>query len=219
MPSPVTSSHQQLENPINLRNDLRKNLRHQLRTVRNSISFEQHEESAFLVKKQLNSLACISNASSIAAYLVNDGELDLSKFIQQKWESKPSPTFSIPVLHPVCKGHLLFLQYAKSTPLVKNKYRIDEPELACQNVIPTHALDIILMPLVGLDNKGNRLGMGGGYYDRTLAFTRSSDQKPLLVGIAHDEQEVDTLPFASWDIPVDAIVTPTRILTFSSLIA
>ena len=239
---------------------LRKHLRKSLRKVRNSIPPEQRAHSALQISQQLNSLPCVAAARSIAGYLVNDGELDLSAFMQDAFTrakdmrkevtssidysstsisasastaasaptSAPSSapksvlttmptTFSLPVLHPVCKGHLLFLEYGPHTTLVKNKYNIDEPELACPNVIPTSTIDVILMPLVGFDSKGNRLGMGGGYYDRTLAFTQFTQQKPILIGIAHDEQEVETLPFEPWDIPLDIIVTPKRILTFSDI--
>jgi 5-formyltetrahydrofolate cyclo-ligase len=242
---------------------LRKHLRKSLRKVRNSIPPEQRAHSALQISQQLNSLPCVAAARSIAGYLVNDGELDLSAFMQDAFTrakdmrkevtssidysstsisasastaaSAPTSaltsapksvlttmptTFSLPVLHPVCKGHLLFLEYGPHTTLVKNKYNIDEPELACHNVVPTSTIDVILMPLVGFDSKGNRLGMGGGYYDRTLAFTQLTQftqQIPILIGIAHDEQEVETLPFEPWDIPVDIIVTPKRILTFSDI--
>lgn len=236
---------------------LRKHLRKSLRKVRNSIPPEQRAHSALQISQQLNSLPCVAAAKTIAGYLVNDGELDLSAFMQDAFTrakdmhkevtssfdysstslsastaasaltSGPKSalttmptTFSLPVLHPVCKGHLLFLEYGPHTTLVKNKYNIDEPELACHNVVPTSTIDVILMPLVGFDSKGNRLGMGGGYYDRTLAFTQVTQltqQKPILIGIAHDEQEVETLPFEPWDIPVDIIVTPKRILTFSDI--
>ncbi|MEQ3639487.1 MAG: 5-formyltetrahydrofolate cyclo-ligase [Alteromonas sp.] len=236
------------------RDESRANLRKTLRKIRNNISPEQRAHSALQICQQLNSLPCVAAARSIAGYLVNDGELDLSVFMQDvfarskdkrkkmvsgmDYSSKPafastdasapksaltsapksiSTTFSLPVLHPFCKGHLLFLKYGPHTTLVKNKYNIDEPELACPNVIPTSTIDAILMPLVGFDNKGNRLGMGGGYYDRTLAFTRFTQQSPILIGIAHDEQEVDTLPYASWDIPLDVIVTPKRVLNFSNI--
>ncbi|WP_081926668.1 MULTISPECIES: 5-formyltetrahydrofolate cyclo-ligase [unclassified Alteromonas] len=236
---------------------LRKHLRKSLRKVRNSIPPEQRAHSALQISQQLNSLPCVAAAKTIAGYLVNDGELDLSAFMQDAFTrakdmhkevtssfdysstslsastaasaltSGPKSalttmptTFSLPVLHPVCKGHLLFLEYGPHTTLVKNKYNIDEPELACHNVVPTSTIDVILMPLVGFDSKGNRLGMGGGYYDRTLVFTqitRFTQKKPILIGIAHDEQEVETLPFEPWDIPVDIIVTPKRILSFSDI--
>ncbi|WP_420933616.1 5-formyltetrahydrofolate cyclo-ligase [Alteromonas sp. A081] len=215
--------------PVESKADLRKSLRKTLRKIRNNLPSEQREHSARQISKHLNSLPCVATATSIAGYLVNDGEIDLNPFMQDAvsrnkvmshtyYSSQSTPastTFSLPVLHPVCKGHLLFLEYAPHTTLVKNKYNIDEPELACHNVVPTSTIDVILMPLVGFDSKGNRLGMGGGYYDRTLAFTRFTQQRPTLIGIAHDEQEVDSLPFETWDIPVDMIVTPKKTLTFT----
>tara|TARA_Y100000296_G_scaffold69473_1_gene83328 strand:- start:227 stop:871 length:645 start_codon:yes stop_codon:yes gene_type:complete len=148
---------------------------------------------------------------NVAAYLANDGEVDVLHFIQHSHKFCDIE-FALPVLHPICKGHLLFLHFTKSTPLVTNQYGIKEPELACHNVIPVRQLDALLMPLVGFDKSGNRLGMGGGYYDRTLAFTKGQTVKPKLIGIAHDIQQVSSLPIAPWDVPLDAIVTPTGIL-------
>ena len=71
------------------------------------------------------------------------------------------------------------------------------------------------MPLVGFDNKGNRLGMGGGFYDRTLANLDRLSYRPLLIGVAHDCQQADALPVMQWDIPLNAIVTPTQTIRIS----
>ncbi|GFD71870.1 5-formyltetrahydrofolate cyclo-ligase [Tenacibaculum sp. KUL113] len=199
-------------------------LRKELREARRALSAVQQEEAARGIAEQLHQLPLLKRARNIAGYLVNDGEVDLGPYIASQWQSTPSKQFALPVLHPVCKGHLLFLFYSSHTALVKNKYKIKEPALSCQNVLPTSQCDVILMPLVGFDIKGNRLGMGGGYYDRTLAFTQtkrhSRDQlcpkNPKLVGIAHDIQEVKSLPIAPWDVPLDAIVTPTRTLIFNN---
>ncbi len=93
-----------------------------------------------------------------------------------------------------------------------NRYGIFEPELNCSHICPVAELDFILTPLVAFDSQGNRLGMGGGYYDRTLAqIPDNAVKKPVLIGIAHQCQEVDALPIASWDVPLDYIVTPERI--------
>ena len=199
-------------------------LRKELREARSALSAVQQEEAAVGIAEQLHQLPLLKHARNIAGYLANDGEVDLGPYIASQWQSTSSKQFALPVLHPICKGHLLFLFYSSHTALVKNKYKIKEPALSCQNVLPTSQCDVILMPLVGFDIKGNRLGMGGGYYDRTLAFTRTkrhshdqlSPNNPKLVGIAHDIQEVKSLPIAPWDVPLDAIVTPTRTLIFNN---
>lgn len=198
-------------------------LRKQLREARRALTQEQHEEAAKRIAVQLSALPFFDNSATIAGYLVNDGEVNLKYAIETVWQSSHNKKFALPVLHPVCKGHLLFLTYDTHSPLVKNKYNIEEPVLSCENVVPVTHCDVILMPLVGFDVNGNRLGMGGGYYDRTLSFTKRAfdhyssltKQAPKLVGIAHDIQEVDSLPVAPWDVPLDAIVTPSRILQFT----
>jgi len=189
-------------------------LRKRLRAARKRLSNDAKMAASLGIIDKLQKLAWLEKPSCVAVYLENDGEVDLQPFVEHCWHRFPKILFTLPVLHPVCKGHLLFLRYNKNTLMVQNKYKISEPRLACQDVIPTSDVDVILMPLVGFDKLGNRLGMGGGYYDRTLAFTQHANKKPLLIGIAHDLQEVNTLPTAPWDIPLDAIVTPTRILRF-----
>jgi 5-formyltetrahydrofolate cyclo-ligase len=74
------------------------------------------------------------------------------------------------------------------------------------------ALDLVLTPLVGFDHKGNRLGMGGGYYDRSFAFLlrRQNWKKPRLVGLAYDFQQLDKLPAKNWDVPLTAVATDTH---------
>jgi 5-formyltetrahydrofolate cyclo-ligase len=69
------------------------------------------------------------------------------------------------------------------------------------------------MPLVGFDRLGNRMGMGGGYYDRTLAFmSEHHSGKPKLVGLAHSSQEVELISQQSWDIPLHVIATDREII-------
>ena len=72
----------------------------------------------------------------------------------------------------------------------------------------------VLLPLLGFDHQGFRLGQGGGYYDRALASLRF--RRPLLVGLAYDCQRVEVVPREAWDQPLDAVVTPTRIYRFNS---
>ena len=189
-------------------------LRKTLRTARKAIATDAQRRAAKAVVSQLLLLFPRDQHCNVAVYLQNDGEVDLQAFVSHCWRELPNITFCLPVLHPVCKGHLLFLRYSAQTKMIENKYRIKEPQLACYDVIPAKNINFILMPLVGFDAAGNRLGMGGGYYDRTLAFTKLANTKPTLIGVAHDIQEVSALPIAPWDIPLDAIVTPTRMLHF-----
>ncbi|WOI38518.1 5-formyltetrahydrofolate cyclo-ligase [Alteromonas sp. CI.11.F.A3] len=195
----------------------RVTLRKTLRAARNALSSSQQQHASLAVRDNLLSLPAITHASSIACYLPNDGEVDLRPFMHACWELNKGAALhtSLPVLHPVCKGHLLFLRYTDKTPMRVNKYNIEEPILACPDVIPTFHHQVILMPLVGFDANGNRLGMGGGYYDRTLASIQTQTIRPKLIGIAHDCQQVDQLPVQHWDIPVNRIVTPTQQLTFN----
>ena len=195
----------------------RVTLRKALRALRNELPESQQQRAAIAVRDNLMSLPDITNASSIACYLPNDGEVDLRPFMHACWKLNNASALytSLPVLHPVCKGHLLFLRYSEKTPMRVNKYNIEEPVLACPDVIPTFHHQVILMPLVGFDASGNRLGMGGGYYDRTLASIQAQIIKPKLIGIAHDCQQVDQLPVQHWDIPVNAILTPTQQLSFN----
>ena len=97
--------------------------------------------------------------------------------------------------------------------MTRNRFNIEEPTLDSTAIIELTAHDCLLMPLVGFDAKGNRLGMGGGFYDRTLApLQRLCDgpPRPLLIGVAHDCQQVPVLPIEPWDIPLDVIITPTQ---------
>lgn len=92
----------------------------------------------------------------------------------------------------------------------KNAYGIYQPTKSSPE-IPLSNIDITLMPLVAFDRSGNRLGMGGGFYDRTFAYKkRYPKQKPNLIGLAHDCQEAITITYEKWDIPLNRILTDTR---------
>jgi 5-formyltetrahydrofolate cyclo-ligase len=93
-----------------------------------------------------------------------------------------------------------------------NRFRIAEPVANSKRQRKVWALDLVLLPLVGFDEQGGRLGMGGGFYDRSLAYLqrRKNWHKPTLLGLAHECQKVDRLPLASWDVVLQGTVTGTR---------
>ena len=84
--------------------------------------------------------------------------------------------------------------------------------------MPSQQLDIIFTPLVAFDDSGNRLGMGGGFYDRTLAGLANKINNTAIIGLAYDQQQVDQLPLEAWDIPLPRIITETKDYQFSQAI-
>lgn len=181
-------------------------LRQQLRDNRRSLSSEQQHESALKLAESL--IRHIpSHVKRIAIYLASDGEVDPLMFIQWCWTHNID--VYLPVLHPFRAGNLLFLRYEKTTTMSVNKYGISEPTLDVRLVSPITNIDIIYTPLVAFDNKGNRMGMGGGYYDRTLA----ANPTVKTIGLAHDCQQVDALVTQPWDMALDSIITPTQRIT------
>ena len=137
-------------------------------------------------------------AKNIALYFSFDGEISTKALIQSLWMQNKN--VYLPVLHPFTQHHLLFLRYLPDTPMKKNQFGIWEPKLNVQNVLPLDELDILFTPLVAFDKQGNRLGMGGGFYDRTLQNWQ--DKSFIPVGLAHQCQQVENLPTEHWDVPL-----------------
>lgn len=186
----------------------RKKLRKTLRKARLSLSETQQENAAQALLVNVLQSTLIKENCVCAAYLSNDGELNTSHLIDYCWQQNIQIT--LPVLHPFTSGNLLFLKYQRETTMCCNKYGIAEPLCEVQNVVPVSDIDVLFVPLVGFDQQGNRLGMGGGYYDRTLQWV--AHKHCQIIGLAHDCQEVEELPTQSWDVPLDTIITPTRII-------
>jgi len=149
-------------------------------------------------------------ARNIALYLPADGEVDTASIVGHCWTR--GKNVYLPVLVPFLDNKLWFARYKPDTRLVSNRFGIPEPELVHRQRIQPLALDLVLTPLVGFDHNGNRLGMGGGYYDRSFAFLlrRQNWKKPRLVGLAYDFQQLEKLPAKTWDVPLTAVATDTH---------
>ncbi|PCH95589.1 MAG: 5-formyltetrahydrofolate cyclo-ligase [Gammaproteobacteria bacterium] len=190
---------------------LRAELRKTIRAKRQALTIDEQQIASKLLLQQLSTHKKIQAAQTIALYLANDSELDLMPFIEWCWQQNKQ--VYLPVLHPFCSGHLLFLLFQNSSTLVKNKYGISEPILEVNKVRPLNQLDVICTPLVAFDNSGARLGMGGGFYDRTLVnWKKQNNLYPI--GLAHDCQQVKLVPAQSWDIPLPEIITPSKNFKF-----
>jgi 5-formyltetrahydrofolate cyclo-ligase len=189
----------------------RQAMRNKIRKARLQLSTKAQHHAKHALVAQLLQLPEFIKAQKIALYIANDGELNTDAVIQWCWQQHKE--VYLPVLHPFSAGHLLFLRYTPETPMQHNQFNIVEPKLNVATLCPITQLDLLLMPLVAFDNKGNRLGMGGGFYDRSLANCYATQcEKPVFIGIAHDCQQVAEVPSDYWDIPLAKIVTPTKII-------
>lgn len=182
----------------------RQAIRQLIRQRRRELTPGQQRFAADKITERLAAHARIQAAHNIAVFLSFDGELDTGPLIEQLWTL--GKQVYLPVLHPFSSGHLLFLRYAPETPLVRNRFNILEPRLDVRQVLPLGELEVVLTPLVAFDHTGQRLGMGGGFYDRTLQNWRNGG--PYPIGLAHDCQQVERLPTEHWDIPLPEILTP-----------
>ncbi|WP_333601945.1 5-formyltetrahydrofolate cyclo-ligase [Atlantibacter hermannii] len=183
----------------------RQQIRQQIRLRRKSLTHEQQTQAAQQAAARMMGFAPVVEAQTVAAFLSFDGELDTRPLIEGLWRA--GKKVYLPVLHPFSAGNLLFLRYFPDSDLVLNHFKIHEPALDVRHVLPLNKLDVLITPLVAFDTTGQRLGMGGGFYDRTLHNWRAHGLFP--VGYAHDCQQVDALPVEEWDIPLPAVITPT----------
>lgn len=186
----------------------KKSLRQTIRATRKQLSLFQQLTAANKLLTQLRRHYWFNHSNNVALYLANDGELSCQFIIQHLLRS--GKTVALPVLHPINRRQLFFLRYDQHTPMRFNRFGIKEPLLKRSRMITPESLDLILMPLVGFDLKGNRLGMGGGFYDTTMSKIVSQGwrKSPRRVGLAHTCQQVAELPQEPWDIPLNAVVTP-----------
>ena len=179
----------------------RQALRQQLRQRRIAIPVSRREKLSFQLAKQLQSLPRLRYAQYIGAYEAMGSEICAAPWMSQQGHKR----LYVPKLH----GQSMRF-YPRSIALRRNRHGIAEPYRG--RARPAWALSLLLVPLLGFDQHGNRMGQGGGYYDRTLG--RLTWRKPYLLGLAFDEQFCEHIPTASWDQPLDAVATPTQIRVF-----
>ncbi|MDZ7661978.1 5-formyltetrahydrofolate cyclo-ligase [Thiohalophilus sp.] len=193
----------------------RKSLRFTMRDKRRALSAEQQREASLMLGEHLAAHRLFQLAHRIAFYLPNDGEIDLSYLMEYAWQQNKH--CYLPVLGPRNGRRMWFLPYRSDTQLIPNRFGIPEPVHSRRDrLFSPMSLDLVLMPLVAFDRAGNRVGMGGGFYDRTFGFRRYRRhwQRPWLLGTAYDFQQVEQIDSAAWDVPLDGIATEQGIQRF-----
>ena len=185
----------------------RKHLRHTLRAQRRALPAAPRIAAAEALANRLLALPFAPDSGHVAGYWAMDGEIAL-----HHWQVRlpRQLVYCLPVLHT--DQTLRFASWQPGQPLVTNRYGIPEPDVDPAQALPAHALALVVMPLVGFDTSGHRLGMGGGWYDRSFAFRNSAAPPPWLVGVGFEAQRVPRLEQAPWDVMPDAICTETNTL-------
>ncbi len=192
----------------------RRQLRQFMREKRKNLSLGEQRLASKQLCTTLKAHCLLPRLTHVAIYLANDGEIDPSLFIQQLWKSKVR--VYLPVLHPLKKNCLWFYRYTPNSKMKPNRFGIPEPDLRTSRKVPAWALSLTLFPLVAFDKNGGRLGMGGGFYDRTFAFAErihirkkknEITRTPKLCGLAHEFQRVEKIPLEAWDVPLKHIAS------------
>ncbi|NOY15942.1 MAG: 5-formyltetrahydrofolate cyclo-ligase [Gammaproteobacteria bacterium] len=190
----------------------KKAIRQQFRKKRSALpAYRQQLASLAIADKVLRKIPVIRRAGGIAFYLSQEGEIDLLPLML--YCLKQGQRCYLPVLETPDEKKLRFAEWQPGQTMSQNKYGIGEPIVPQHQLLSAAEIDLIFMPLVAFDACGNRLGMGGGYYDRTLAGhdrdgSVPSSQKPFLVATGHDVQYIPHLPHDTWDVIPHITITP-----------
>ncbi|MFJ3482541.1 5-formyltetrahydrofolate cyclo-ligase [Pseudomonas sp. NPDC090202] len=185
----------------------RPQLRRLLRKARRALNRAEQRQAAEGLYRQLAQNPLFRRARHVSLYLPMDGEID-PRLLLREAQKRGKATY-LPILSAWPRTKMVFQRVRPGEKFRPNRFRIPEPTINPRKQRKIWALDLILMPLVGFDDQGGRLGMGGGFYDRSLAYQarRKAWQKPLLLGLAHECQKVEKLAVASWDVPLQGTVS------------
>ena len=185
----------------------RPQLRRMLRKARRALTPSEQRQAALGVYRQLAQHPLFRRAKHISLYLPTDGEID-PRLLLRAAQRRGKATY-LPVLSAWPRTKMVFQRVRPGEKLLPNRFRILEPRVNISRQRKVWALDLVLLPLVGFDDAGGRLGMGGGFYDRSLAYLarRQCWRKPTLLGLAHECQKVERLVQASWDVPLAGTVS------------
>ncbi|WP_343192813.1 5-formyltetrahydrofolate cyclo-ligase [Buchnera aphidicola (Taiwanaphis decaspermi)] len=185
-------------------------IRKKIRNIRNKLDYKKKIYSGIKISENIiNNFINNKNNENIAIFISFDGEINTSFLINKLWFLNKN--IYVPIINNKYK-YIEFAKYEKNSFLCLNAFNILEP--VYKKKISYYDLNIIIVPVVAFNNKGYRLGLGGGFYDKLLSNLYNK-KDILLIGVAYDFQLVDYFPVFDWDIPIPIIVTPENIFNFS----
>ena len=180
--------------------DIRKEKNQQRRLLDD----EYQTYAAIEIASRLSKFSVMNRAIRVGAYMSFGGEVNCQPFLN--FAKLRKKRIFLPIL---AKSKLIFSHLKSGESFAQNHYGILEPVYKKRDVIAARNLDVVIVPLVAFDDQCNRLGMGGGFYDRCFAFRKHRKiwRKPLLIGVAYDFQRVDALVAEPWDVRLHAVIT------------
>lgn len=184
-------------------------LRKRVIEQRGALSDDELTESAQRLSENFASTPEYRQAGSVAAYWPVRGEADVRPLME--WALEAGKRVYLPIVGD--DGLLRFAPYDRDSVFENNRLGIPEPQVTSEALVDPHDLELVIVPLTVFDDRGNRLGMGGGFYDRSFAFLNGEPARarPILAGAAHEFQRAERLPTCDWDIPARLVVTEQHI--------
>jgi len=188
-------------------------IRRQLRRSRNAVPATLRILAARQALRIALHRRLLGKKNRVGFYIPAKGEFDCLPLIEQAMGM--GMACYLPVVPPARQKKLWFSLLGDGPHWALNRYGIPE-YVRHAGRVRAAGLDTLFLPLLGFDRRGYRMGMGGGYYDASLAFLsrRRHWRRPLLVGLAFEAQGVERLPDDPWDIPLDAVITERRYWRF-----
>lgn len=179
-------------------------LRRELRQRRHQLPAALRAQLSTKIQRLALRQLRFQHSHTVGAYWTTSVEVDIKPLLMALHAQ--GIRIALPALVRHRPGAMIFRRWHPNRRQCSNRFQISEPCHRTQRIW-RRELDWVLVPLVGFDAQGYRLGMGGGYYDRYFARRRWGQRRPRLIGIAFSVQELETLPHQPWDISMDAIIT------------
>ena len=185
-----------------------KEIRNIIKEKRSQLSEKELHLTSKAITERIRSFKFPKELTKIGIYYAVNNEVDVHPLCKILWQE--SKRVYLPIVE---KKKLFFGEYRDTSNLKNNRFKIPEPIVGIESQISAFELDLIFMPLVAFDPMGNRIGMGGGFYDRTLDNKQLDNdlKKPILAGVAYEFQKQNKIQPNSWDIPLDMIFTESKI--------
>ncbi len=188
-----------------------KTIRETIRTLRKAIPPSDRAAATAKICERFRDLKAYQNAQMVGGFLAFDGEADpLGIMVHAcKMEKK----VFVPIIVARNKP-LMFSPWTPQTAIRTNRFGIAEPVADPIDYVEARELDFVITPLVAFDDQCQRVGVGGGYYDRTFQFLNENKNRPRqtrMVGFALELQRVESVDHRPWDVVLDNVVTEWRV--------